>query len=279
MRVGADIEAFVVDSASNYPLSAIGMLGGTKESPVDIGNGFAVQEDNVTCEWNVPPASSPDEFIDIIRRGKIVVEEYVRSRYSEQVHLLYQDSMTFPTFLLDNPTARRFGCVPELDAYSRGAAFPSPDAATTNERFAGFHIHFGFGPGEFNLPGFAAAPLLEALIVHRSAYGRQLLSGLSSYALTRKQFYGRAGAYRDTRYPNGDIGIEFRVMGSEVGSQLELLREVIGAVWDDFARLCRDEELSASLYHELNLAHIQARKRSRANADAIINHLGKKVAR
>ena len=65
IKVGADPELFLLDITTDQYKSAEGLIGGTKEEPVVISKeGFAIQEDNVMVEFNIPPAKSSTEFVN-----------------------------------------------------------------------------------------------------------------------------------------------------------------------------------------------------------------------
>ena len=62
LKVGSDAELFIYNKEGPFPIC--GLIGGTKQDPLPVmeGNGYAVQEDNVLLEFNIPPASSALEF-------------------------------------------------------------------------------------------------------------------------------------------------------------------------------------------------------------------------
>jgi hypothetical protein len=66
--LGADPEIFLEDAAGDL-VSAIDKVGGTKEDPkaLPIGDGFAVQEDNVAVEYNIPASDSAEAFTNNIQ--------------------------------------------------------------------------------------------------------------------------------------------------------------------------------------------------------------------
>ena len=62
--IGTDIEYFVMQQGAVS--SAIGFIGGSKDSPLLVENGN-LQEDNVLAEFAVDPCTSANEFVDKIR--------------------------------------------------------------------------------------------------------------------------------------------------------------------------------------------------------------------
>ena len=60
ITIGADPECFIVvrdkhNGDTPYPI--VGMLGGTKDNPLVIADGYAVVEDNVMAEFNIPASN------------------------------------------------------------------------------------------------------------------------------------------------------------------------------------------------------------------------------
>ena len=59
-QAGSDIEVFLVNE-KNTVIPCVGLVKGTKEKPhrpKGMPKGYAVQEDNVMLEFNVPPVRS-----------------------------------------------------------------------------------------------------------------------------------------------------------------------------------------------------------------------------
>src|SRR3990167_7448057 len=107
ITLGHDVE-FILETKTGYPVSGIGLIGGTKKIPrkVDLG---ALQEDNVLAEINILPAASVDELE------------------------------------LSNPLANTFGCERDYNAWQtkiNPAPVLPPDKK--NLRTAGGHVHIGY---------------------------------------------------------------------------------------------------------------------------------------
>ena len=60
LLLGADPEAFVVLKDGGIPVSAHGLLPGTKDKPFPVEKG-AVQVDGMAAEFNIEPAATEDE--------------------------------------------------------------------------------------------------------------------------------------------------------------------------------------------------------------------------
>ena len=215
LKVGSDAELFLLKNGQPYPVC--GLVGGTKEDPLPVlgGNGYAVQEDNVTLEFNIPPASTAEEFQQSIGtmlahlQGKMAEKELVCRSASEAY---------FQSSLLEQfPQAYVFGCEPDFCVWTKSVnprpefpRFPWSSAKTAHElRCAGFHIHVSYTVDD-------EPPTLEALEMFVKAQdvflGVPLVSRETvSSRMHRRQFYGRAGAFRPKPY-----GHEYRVLGSAV---------------------------------------------------------------
>lgn len=202
--IGADPEFFIRDSRTGQVVPAIGTVGGSKDKPrpLDIGDGYFVQEDNVMVEFNVPAARSIDDFAFSIMEGREAALSLVRTRF-EYAEMDYRCSRLFPFDLLNNPKAMEFGCSPDLDAYRQGAPAEVVKPIMLDDdmgqwRFAGGHIHIGY---ESEAPAFVAASFADVYL------------GLPSLSADRqgqrRPFYGTAGRYREKSY-----GIEYRTLSN-----------------------------------------------------------------
>lgn len=193
LSFGADPEWFV--SKDGKPVSIIGKIGGTKTNPLpipELGHGFAVQEDNVALEYNIPPCTLIEEWVDSHMR----VHQKLRAMLKVLGLVpLITPSVEFSNEELDNPRAWIFGCDPDINAWT-GRVNPRPQSDNPNLRSAGGHIHVG-------IIGLRKAEKL-LFVRHMDAYvGLPLL--LIDKDDRRRTFYGAAGAMRFKPY-----GLEYR---------------------------------------------------------------------
>lgn len=189
--VGADPELFFRNEDTLQ--SVVGILGGSKENPFPIGNGCAIQEDNVAAEFCIPPAHDAKEFIASIN--------YALSNIQERANKLGLSLATltasgeFPPEQLRNRQARTFGCDPDFNAYTMQ---PNPRPRTDNKllRSAGGHVHVGTDK--------------DKIAIVRTM---DLLLGVPSVLLDkdeeRRKLYGKAGCYREKPY-----GVEYRTLSN-----------------------------------------------------------------
>jgi len=209
--IGADPEFFIQKhDGTMQPI--IGLLGGTKEKPIAVPRarkGFAVQEDNVMAEYNIPPTSDPAQFAEFIHMGRQYALDIIRAKLSD-VDTYMDCAALFTAAQLASPQAQTFGCSPDFDAYAQGAPLPriQPHALMIENggawRFAGGHIHLGYRHElEWEVPDFVVATLCDLLIsIPLISYGFDQQGD-------RRRFYGTPGRYRPTAY-----GIEYRTLGN-----------------------------------------------------------------
>lgn len=192
--IGADPEIFVGDN--NGVRSIIDKIGGTKEYPLPlpIGEGFAVQEDNVALEFNVPVSHSKRAFIRNITKATRFLEQAMIDRHG--LHFVKQSAVSFPMEELSDPRSFIFGCDPDFNAWTL-APNPRPTAEDKTLRSCGGHIHVGCLDVDPVL-GVRACDLFLGVP-----------STLMDTGEKRKQLYGKRGAYRKKPY-----GFEYRVLSN-----------------------------------------------------------------
>ena len=186
---GADPELFLRNPTTGQFISSIGLIGGSKDFPMSIGEGCAVQEDNVAVEFTIPPCESAQAFVDSINYNL----KYLTERASEMgLELCIQPSAVFGPDQLDNPAAQEFGCEPDFNAWKDGAINPKPKAPNPNLRSAGGHIHVA-----------TDLDILEVVKAMDLFVGVQMLE--FDHDEDRRLLYGKAGAFRKKSY-----GVEYR---------------------------------------------------------------------
>ena len=134
--LGCDPEFFL--KKNNQHVSAIGLVGGTKHEPLPLSiPGCAVQEDNVSVEFNIAPSHNHTEFIQQIGavlaelKGRLPMYEFSR-----------ESAVVFNEEELTHPKALEFGCEPDYNAWTKEMN-PRPCAAEKRLRSAGGHVHIG----------------------------------------------------------------------------------------------------------------------------------------
>jgi hypothetical protein len=188
---GADPELFLRKKLTGEFISSVGLIGGSKDFPYPIGEGCAVQEDNVAVEFNIPPCKTADEFVRTINYNLAYLRDQMEPLGLE---LCIQPSATFGDDQLETHAAKEFGCEPDFNAWKDGTQNPRPRANDPNLRSAGGHIHVEVPDG---------LDCLEIVKAMDLFVGCMMLEFDTD--VDRRQLYGKAGAFRKKPY-----GVEYR---------------------------------------------------------------------
>lgn len=197
ITLGCDPEMFL-QTAMGELRSSIGLIGGTKVAPqaLPLGDGYAVQEDNVAVEFNIPPAANVQEFINSINSTVRFLGDVVQQNYGFEIATM--SAASFPLDQLQTPESQVFGCDPDFNAWT-GKRNPKPKAADAALRSCGGHIHIGFDKAKLD-----AMRIIQMCDLHLG-----VPSILMDEGDLRKQLYGKAGAYRDKSF-----GVEYRTLSN-----------------------------------------------------------------
>lgn len=231
ISLGADPEIFLQDATARL-VSAVGKVGGTKAKPkpLPIGKGFAVQEDNVAVEYNIPPSFSEKEFVSNINTAM----KYLLKKMKAQGLSFNTDSAaSFPEDQLKDDAARVFGCDPDFNAWTDGKRNPRPRADDPNLRSAGGHVHVG-------------AKFEDEHDLHEFIKRCDLFLGVPSVILDpqgdkRRLLYGAPGSFRVKPF-----GCEYRTLSNFWIFDPKLT----GWVWRNTVRALNDK---VSLDHDKDL--------------------------
>jgi hypothetical protein len=187
-RLGADPEVFLQDKGKH--IAACGLIGADKWNPLQLDGlpqGFTIQEDNVTMEFGIPPASTAEEFFQHI---DTVMAESLRYVYTG----LAFSKLSCTVFEKDqmvHPMAHVFGCEPDWCAWTeKENAKPKPPHEFM--RSCGGHVHVE--TDQDAIEGVKKFDLYMSIPLVLMDDGHQ-----------RKQLYGKAGAFRKKPY-----GFEYR---------------------------------------------------------------------
>jgi hypothetical protein len=193
---GADPEMFLRDKHTKVPVTSIGRIGGSKMNPRPIiSQGFAVQEDNVAVEFNIPPAGTKEEFVNNLT---LAIDHIAKEVEEQNLELVIKPTEVFTFEDLMHPQAQELGCEPDYNAWTR-TMNPRPDAPASL-RSSGGHLHIGYdNPDEDT----------SALIIK----AHDLFCGVASLQfdddVLRRSIYGKAGACRYKKY-----GVEYRTLSN-----------------------------------------------------------------
>ena len=197
--IGADPECFVGDGSGVR--SIIGKMGGTKTHPrpMPIGEGFAVQEDNVALEYNIPPSPTKELFVENISTAMDFLSTVLYDKMG--LHFVKDSAISFPDAELSHPLAHVFGCDPDFNAWT-GLVNPKPRAEDRNLRSCGGHVHIGIKGTEYE--GLPIREIIKSCDLHLG-----VPSVIMDKGIKRKQLYGKGGAYRKKSY-----GPEYRTLSN-----------------------------------------------------------------
>lgn len=192
MRLGQDVETFLVDSTGKH-ISAIGLINADKLHPMQIPNmeaGFTLQEDNVALEYGMPPAASMEEWDRSIVRVMEASRAYVKGLEFSKL-----SCTVFDKDQMMHPAAHQFGCEPDYCAWT-GKANPKPQPPHPFMRSAGGHVHVETKEDPF-------------LVIQAMDLFLGVPSVLMDKGEERKKLYGKAGACRVKPY-----GVEYRTLSN-----------------------------------------------------------------
>lgn len=199
--IGCDPELFLKKDGKF--VSAYGLIKGTKEEPLKVEGG-AVQVDGMALEFNIDPASTAEEFSTNISN----VLAQLRAMVPPEYEFVFSPVAEFGTdYIKEQPElASRLGCEPDFNAWKGGKANPVPNAGASFRTASG-HIHIGWTENQdINDPEHIDAC---CMMVKQLDAILGLASLLWDKDKTRRELYGKAGAFRPKSY-----GVEYRVLSN-----------------------------------------------------------------
>ncbi len=249
LRLGCDPEILLQDS-NGSPVSVIGLIKADKWNPMqipDMAPGFTLQEDNVSIEYGIPPASSADDYVQYIQSVMQKSLEYLPGLSFSKL-----SCTIYPEEQMQHPLAYVFGCEPDFDAWT-GKVNKKPEPPHPLMRSAGGHIHVETkrNPLEVvrNMDLFLGVP-----------------SVLMDKGEQRKQMYGAAGAHRVKPY-----GVEYRTLSNFWIFEERLIRWV----WNQTERSINNQHIDVMAEQDLILEAIN--NNNKAVAQALVNQYNLEV--
>lgn len=230
MRLGSDPEVLLQDS-NGSPVSVIGMIRADKWNPMqipDMEKGFTLQEDNVSLEYGIPPASTADEYVDYIQRVMQKSLDYIPNLSFSKL-----SCVIYPEEQMQHPLAYVFGCEPDFDAWT-GKVNKKPAPPHPLMRSAGGHIHV-----ETTKPAVDVVRAMDLFL--------GVPSVLMDKGEMRKQIYGAAGAHRVKPY-----GVEYRTLSNFWIFEEKLIRWV----WDQTERSINNKHIDIMAEQDMILEAI-----------------------
>lgn len=188
--IGSDPEVALIGHTG--PVSSDGILGSKthKHLRMELDGGFNIHEDNVMLEYNIPPASSKEQFVSFHDKALALIREKVPA----VIDISNEFEVEYSNEIIETENAQVFGCEGDECIYPN---YESVSYIPTNKRYAGGHIHIGY-PGENEADSLNLIGWLD--------YYVGLNCVLEEPKNTRRDFYGKAGTYRR----QAGIKIEYR---------------------------------------------------------------------
>lgn len=231
---GCDPELFVTDE-NGRPISAEGLIPGTKEEPYKVKGG-AIQVDGMAAEFNIDPV---DTFEDFEGNIKTVLKE-LKGHLPKEYKLLPAPFVIFDEEVWDKSPekAKELGCSPDFNAWT-GEVNPVPNCPTNPRlRTASGHLHIGWSEEE-DLSDVQHIMNCRDLVKQFDWY-------LGAWSLksdpdpTRRLLYGKAGACRYKPY-----GVEYRVLSNfwltSRERRIGVWNRMQQAIWDMRSRFMPDK--------------------------------------
>lgn len=268
--IGTDIEVFLRDKTGN-PVPVCGLLGGTKAAPKEVlhdyGHGFAVQEDNVMAEFNIPACIDLSEWLQHLNSIKAFLEGHFGHK---GLTLDIRPSQFFQPAQLRSLQAQTFGCEPDYNVWK----LEENDIDATNPllktmRTAGGHIHVSFRVDN-HIP-----ELSEIFVVVKAL---DLFLGVPSILLdtdtNRRKIYGKAGAFRIKDYGGGATGIEYRTLSNFWFATQTLQDWVYRSICAAFSAITARSAFESKLDHQEKIILKAIDDQDTDAAWYLINHWG-----
>lgn len=256
--IGCDPEVFLTKRGK--PVSAYGLLEGTKETPHKTEGG-AYQVDGMAAEFNTDPlplAQGPyswnnAQFFERWNQAILSQMRQLKEAVPKGVVLKQVPVMEFGKEFLDKQPekAKELGCDPDYSAYTEQHN-PMPDGERTFRSGAG-HVHIGWGDG-IPVTNKEHISICASFVKQLDATVGMLMTVIDRDP-RRRELYGKAGAFRPKPY-----GVEYRtpsnvwlqtrdtryamwrMIQTAITREARELRKLEIIVWDDVGRVIRRDQ-------------------------------------
>lgn len=225
-------------------------LGQTKEHPIDLGDGVRAYSDSTLIESAFPEVPSSELLVQRLRS----VFQKMKRRIGKNYTLLPQASHVFDKDELDHPLAWLIGCSPTINVWDKRINEPKP--FTDGLRSSSFHVHVWSADYKKDPDGpLMTVPTKEKMVKLLDVYlgVASVLFDRDPTALARRRLYGRSS---ECRFTPG--GIEYRCLGSYSLRSQELVHLVTDLVdhtvsrfndgtGDDALRLIKEADIRGAI--------------------------------
>lgn len=201
VTIGCDPEFFLYKDG--YPVSAHDIVPGTKEEPYKLSKG-AVQRDGMAVEFNIDPASTPEEFADNVLTTIGDIRQMVPKEYKFKYYPSVEFKEYYYRMVPDGP--KELGCNPDYNAYT-GLINTNPNVGLVGNpllRTGAGHIHLGWTADQDKKDPSHIWDCRQVVKMMDEFYG--LVKPKIDLDTRREALYGAKGAFRPTTF-----GVEYRV--------------------------------------------------------------------
>lgn len=111
VKIGSDPELFIVNTKTGSVVSSIGLIPGIKGTPwVDKSwpAGYGLEIDNILAEFNIPPATTSEDFVYRMEFMKDFIDKFVKSK-NPDLGIMHKASALVPEDQLQSDEAKLFG--------------------------------------------------------------------------------------------------------------------------------------------------------------------------
>lgn len=213
VTIGADPELFIINEKTKRVVSSVGRIPGEKGNPYvadDMPAGFGLETDNILAEFNIPPVTTEEAFVNNIEYMKQYIDKYVKN-IDPNLGILCAASKMVDANQLNSEQALMFGCDPDFNVYTESEN-EKPDGSKTRLRVCGMHLHIGYDNPNIDTS--------VALIKYLDMYVG-LPSVLKDKDTRRRSLYGKAGCFRLCSY-----GCEYRTLSGAMMKDVPTLQFV-----------------------------------------------------
>lgn len=237
--IGCDPEVFLLDQ-NGTPYSAEGIIGGSKWNKNWYDNNeFSLEEDGLSAELGIKPATNAEEFSQRIEKALNKIKSISNLSISLNTTEKFSEAMR------NTPQGIESGCLPSLDVYMQQVNEPL-NFFDDEYRYSGGHVHIGFGFDNDNewVEHVDPDKFIKAMDWYVGVPYIKKTGTLGS----KVHPYRRLGQWRFKTY-----GAEYRTMGNEWVFSNESRKEVFERTqeavqnWD---KLTGKQEAELQVYYE-----------------------------
>ena len=120
ITIGADPELFIYNTDTKSVVSSIGIIPGEKGNPWTDPSwepGYGLEIDNILAEFNIPPCTTKEDFINSIVFMKKYIRDFVK-KINPSYDIRCRASYLVPEDQLQSKEAKLFGCSVDYNAYT-----------------------------------------------------------------------------------------------------------------------------------------------------------------